>query len=291
MYYEFYGLREAPFGLTPDPRFVFRTEGYEEVMANLKYGIQHCKGIIAVVGEVGTGKTTTLRSAIQQFGRDIACVYLFNPYLTSTEFFELFASGLSLGLPKGAAKPEIINALGRAFATRHSKGFRTVLIVDEAQGLSTSLLEEIRLLANFETNSEKLLQIILCGQPELRQTLNLPGCRQLKQRISLRCTVRPLPFSEIEKYIRFRLKIAGAERVDLFDAGALKLIGQASIGIPRIINNICDNALLYGYAAGARSIDAGLIEEVIETLDLDANDPLSANSMGVSQNAIGAAIV
>ena len=287
MYYEFYGLKEAPFGLTPDPRYVFRTEGYLEVMANLRYGIEHCKGIIAVIGEVGTGKTTTLRSAIQQFGRDIASVYVFNPYLTCSEFFDLFASGLSLGLPRAATKSEIIDAVGRLLASRHSKGFRTVLIVDEAQGLSSSLLEEIRLLANFETNSEKLLQIILCGQPELRQTLNLPSCRQLKQRISLRCTVKPLPLADVEKYIRFRLKVSGAERVDLFDSQAVKLIAQSSVGIPRIINNICDNALLYGYASGAGTIDGGLIQEVIEALDLSPNDPVSANTGESATQALG----
>jgi general secretion pathway protein A len=146
--------------------------------------------------------------------------------------------------------------------------------VDEAQGLSLTLLEEIRLLANYETNSDKLLQIILCGQPELRQTLNLPGCRQLKQRISLRCSVKPLPSSDVEKYIRFRLKASGAERVDLFDSQAIRIITQVSAGIPRIINNICDNALLYGFASGSNTIDASLVEEVIEALDLDPYDPL-----------------
>jgi len=290
MYYEFYGLKEAPFGLTPDPRYVFRTEGYLEVMANLSYGIEHSKGIIAVIGEVGTGKTTTLRSAIQQFGRDIACVYVFNPYLSCSEFFDLFTAGLSLGLRNGATKSEIIDTVGRVLAARHSKGFRTVLIVDEAQGLSSSLLEEIRLLANFETNSEKLLQIILCGQPELRQTLNQPSCRQLKQRISLRCTVKPLPFSDVEKYIRFRLKVSGAERVDLFDLDAVKLIAQTSAGIPRIINNVCDNALLYGYAAGARTIHSGLIEEVIDTLDLRPNEPLSGTAAESATSAFGVTV-
>jgi general secretion pathway protein A len=287
MYHEFYGLKEAPFSLTPDPRYVFKTESYLEVMANLRYGIEHSKGIIAVTGEVGTGKTTILRSAIQQFGRDVACVYVFNPYLTAAEFFQLFAAGLCLGLSKAASKPDILSALASLLATRHAKGFRTVLIVDEAQGLPVGVLEEIRLLANYETNSEKLLQIILCGQPELRQTLNLPECRQLKQRISLRCSVNPLPFSEVEKYIRFRLKVSGAQRVDLFDGQGLKLIGRVSAGIPRIINNICDNALLYGYASGRKEIDAALVEEVIETLDLNPNDPLSGST---SEGVVGLAV-
>ncbi|MGH9823380.1 MAG: ExeA family protein, partial [Blastocatellia bacterium] len=242
MYTQFYGLNEIPFSLSPDPKFLFKTESYLEVMANLQYGIEHCKGIVAVIGEVGTGKTTTLRSAIKGFTREIAAVYIFNPYVTVTEFFEQFSEGLVLGLPKDANKPDFLGALGRLLAARHSKGLRTVLIVDEAHALPSSVLEEIRLLANFETNSEKLLQIILCGQPELRDVLNSPGLRQLKQRISLRCKLKPLAAHEVEKYIRFRLKTAGAEQVNLFEPEAIHLTARVSQGIPRVINNVCDNA-------------------------------------------------
>jgi type II secretory pathway predicted ATPase ExeA len=145
------------------------------------------------------------------------------------------------------------------------------LIIDEAHGLPTSLLEEIRLLMNFETSSEKLLQVILSGQPELAELLNRPALRQLKQRISLRCQIKPLSVFEISKYIRLRLERAGAENVNLFDSGAVGLIGHASGGIPRVVNNICDNALLYGYAAGARVITRDIVEEVIEALDLSPN--------------------
>src|SRR5437870_705711 len=210
MYKDFYQLKAIPFGLTPDPKYVFKTESYLEVTANLNYYIEHNKGIVVVIGEVGTGKTTTLRSMLQQFGHDISAVYIFNPYLTVTEFFELFVDGLKLGLPRTASKADLLTAIGHLLAVRHSKGLRTVLVVDEAHGLSTTLLEEIRLLANFETNSEKLLQVILCGQPELAETLNRPQLRQLKQRISLRCAIKPLSVFEINKYIRFRLKQAGA---------------------------------------------------------------------------------
>ena len=143
-----------------------------------------------------------------------------------------------------------------------------MLIVDEAHGLPTALLQEIRLLMNFETNSEKLLQVILCGQPELAETLNRPQLRQLKQRVSLRCGIKPLSVFEINKYIRFRLKQAGAANVGLFDGAAVKLIGQVSQGIPRIINNVCDNALLYGYAAGSEVISREIVEEVVRALDL-----------------------
>ncbi|MEW6127524.1 MAG: AAA family ATPase [Acidobacteriota bacterium] len=272
MYRDFYQLKKIPFGLTPDPKYLFKTESYLEVTANLKYGVEQSKGIVVVLGEVGTGKTTTLRSMIQQFGHDILSVYIFNPYLTVAEFFELFTDGLKLGLPRTVSKADLLNAIGRTLAIRHSKGLRTVLVVDEAHGLSNALLEEIRLLANFETNSEKLLQVILCGQPELRGLLNQPQLRQLKQRVSLRCKILPLTPPEVNKYIRFRLKTAGAERVDIFEPEAVDLIAQVSLGIPRVINNICDNALLYGYAGGHHHISREVVDEVIDVLDISAND-------------------
>lgn len=276
MYTRFYGLNEIPFSLSPDPKYIFKTDSYLEVMANLEYGIEHCKGIVAVTGEVGTGKTTTLRAAIRGFPREIASVYMFNPFMTVSEFFEQFADGLVLGLPKTASKPELLGALGKLLAARHSKGLRTVLIVDEAHGLPMAVLEEIRLLANFETNSEKLLQVILCGQPELRDVLNSPGLRQLKQRISLRCTLKPLASCEVEKYIRFRLKVAGAQQVNLFEPDAIDLVARVSLGIPRVINNVCDNALLYGCASGSRTVGRTLIEEVLENLDLTPSDLMSS---------------
>ena len=268
MYAEYYGLKEIPFGLTPDLNYIFKTESYLEVISTLKYGVEHNKGLVVLTGEVGTGKTTTLRSTIQQFGEEVLPVYIFNPFLTASEFFQQFIDGLGLGMPQAASKPEMLAVLGKFLALRHSEGLRTVLIIDEAHGLPSPVLEEIRLLLNFETNSEKLLQMILCGQPELQAILNRPNLRQLKQRISLRCEIKPLSPFEVSKYIRFRLKIAGAERVDLFDSEAAALIGRVSQGIPRVINNICDNALLYGYSASLESINRDCIEEVIESLDL-----------------------
>jgi general secretion pathway protein A len=272
MYTEFYGLKEIPFGLTPNPKFIYKTDSYLEVVSNLKYCISHSKGLAVVTGEVGTGKTTTLRSVLQQFGPDILSVYLFNPFVTVAEFFQLFSNGLNLGLGSTASKADVLNAIGACLAQRHSRGLRTVLIIDESHGLSPAVLEEVRLLANFETNSEKLLQIVLCGQPELREILNQPGLRQLKQRISLRCSIRPLHVYEINNYIRFRLKIAGAPRVNIFDPSAIEAIGLASAGIPRVINNICDNALLYGYATGQATIGRSTIAEVIEALDIMPTD-------------------
>lgn len=288
MYTDFYGLKEIPFSLSPDPKYVFKTDSYLEVMANLEYAVEHCKGIVAVTGEVGTGKTTILRCAIRRFTHEVASVYVFNPFLTVSEFFDQFAEGLALGLPRGSSKPEILGPLGRLLATRHSKGLRTVLILDEAHGLPMAVLEEVRLLANFETSTDKLLQIILCGQPELRDVLNSTGLRQLKQRISLRCRLKPLTSGEVEKYIRFRLKVAGAERVDLFEPEATRLIARISMGLPRVINNICDNALLYGCSSGSRTINRPLIEEVVDVLDLQPSDIGSDSLAGISDSMAAA---
>lgn len=276
MYLEYYRLKEMPFSLTPDPRYIFKTESHLEVLATVKYGVEQNKGLIVVTGEVGCGKTTILRAALQSFGDEILAVYIFNPFLTAAEFFEQLTIEMQLGLAKTASKPELLSAMGRFLSRRHAQGLRTALIVDEAHGLPMALLEEIRLLMNFETSSDKLLQVVLCGQPELHETLNLSQLRQLKQRISLRCSIKPLSVFEISKYIRFRLKQSGAENVGLFDSAAVKLIGQVSQGIPRVINNICDNALLYGYASGSEIITREIIEEVVRSLDL-APAPASEN--------------
>jgi general secretion pathway protein A len=266
MYLQFYSLRDIPFSLTPDPRFLYFTASHREVMANLHYGIQHGKGLIVATGEVGTGKTTLLRAMLARLDRSVLSSYIFNPGLTVPEVYQHLAADFGLG--NYSSKSDLLMKLGRLLVTRHSRGLRTVLVVDEAQGLSRELLEEIRLLLNFETYTEKQLQIILTGQPELRQLLNSPDLRQLKQRISLRCEIKPLKADEISPYIRTRLKVAGAVRQDLFTADAVGMIFRASEGIPRLVNNICDNALLTGYATNTRTITAEIIAEVSEALDL-----------------------
>ncbi len=266
MYRPFYGLRDIPFSLTPDPRYLYFTASHREVMANLHYGIQHGRGLIVATGEVGTGKTTTLRSMLARLDRSVLTAYIFNPGLTVAEFYHYLST--SFGITQYASKSDLLMKLGRLLTMRHSRGLRSVLIVDEAQGLSHELLEEIRLLLNFETYTEKQLQIILAGQPELRQVLNDPALRQLKQRISLRCEIKPLRAEEVSAYIRTRLKVAGATRLDIFTPEAMALIFRASEGVPRLINNICDNALLTGFAMSAPQITPQIITEVIESLDL-----------------------
>jgi general secretion pathway protein A len=266
MYRQFYSLRDIPFSLTPDPRYLYFTASHREVMANLHYGIQHGKGLIVATGEVGTGKTTMLRAMLARLDRSVLTSYIFNPGLTVSEFYHYIAA--SFGIAQYASKSDLLMKLGRLLTIRHSRGLRSVLVVDEAQGLDRNLLEEIRLLLNFETYTEKQLQIILAGQPELRQVLNDPSLRQLKQRISLRCEIKPLRAEEVSAYIRARLKTAGGTRLDLFAADAVALIYRASEGIPRLINNICDNALLTGFAMSAKKITPQIIAEVVESFDL-----------------------
>jgi general secretion pathway protein A len=267
VYAEFYGLKELPFALTPDPRFIYFTPSHIEVMANLHYGIESGKGLVVVTGEVGTGKTTILRWMMQRLDRTVLVAYIFNPRLSVPEFYQHVAK--LLGVQNWETKSDLLLELGRALETRHSRGLRTVLIVDEAQGLSSHVLEEIRLLSNFESNTAKQLQIVLTGQPELRDVLNNPDLRQLKQRIALRCVIKPLPtIEETERYIISRLLVAGAERTHIFSPAAVDFIYRCSDGIPRNVNNLCDNSLLAGFAAGQETISRDLVEEVAETFDM-----------------------
>ena len=267
MYAEFYGLKELPFALTPDPRFIYFTPSHTEVMANLHYGIESGKGLVVVTGEVGTGKTTILRWMMERLDRTVLVAYIFNPRLSVPEFYQHVST--LLDVQKWETKSELLLELGRALESRHSRGLRTVLIVDEAQGLSPHVLEEIRLLSNFESNTAKQLQIVLTGQPELREVLNNPDLRQLKQRIALRCVIKPLPnVEETDRYITSRLLVAGAERTDIFTPESVDYIFRCSDGIPRNINNLCDNALLAGYAAGDATIGRTIIEDVADTFDM-----------------------
>ncbi|MDX6269590.1 MAG: ral secretion pathway protein [Acidobacteriota bacterium] len=267
MYKEFYGLKELPFALTPDPRFIYFTPSHTEAMANLHYGIESGKGLIVVTGEVGTGKTTILRWMMQRLDRTVLVGYIFNPRLTVPEFYQHVAR--LFDVQEWENKSELLFALGKTLEARHARGLRTVLIIDEAHGLSTSVLEEIRLLSNFESDAAKQLQIVLTGQPELRDVLNNPDLRQLKQRVALRCEIKPLPnIEETERYVKARLLVAGAARTDIFSPGAIDYIFRCAAGIPRQINNLCDNAMLTGYASGLHTISRAVIEEVADTFDM-----------------------
>ena len=236
-------------------------------MANLHYGIESGKGLIVVTGEVGTGKTTILRWMLSRLDRSVMVAYLFNPRLTVSEFYQHLA--MLLDLKNWESKSDLLVALGQTLESRHARGLRTVLVVDEAHGLSPHVLEEIRLMLNFETDTSKQLQIVLAGQPELRDVLNNPDLRQLKQRIALRCEIARLPNTEeTERYIVSRLLVAGAAHTNLFEPEAVDYIYRCSEGIPRQINNLCDNTLLAGFAAAEKTVSRELVEEVAVNFDL-----------------------
>ncbi len=268
MYETFYNLKEKPFNLTPDPRFIYFTEKHCEALANLVYGIRERKGFLVLTGEVGTGKTTLVNALLDTLERTgVLSAFIFNPLLTSTEFFEYLLNDLNLKY-EALSKSQVLMKLNSILLERYRAGQVTVLVVDEAQNLSHELLEEIRLLTNLETATEKLLQIVLVGQPELNLKLNTPELRQLKQRVSLRCTLEPLSLAETKEYIRTRMEIAGLPDQAVFPEQAVAEIHRFSAGIPRLINIICDNALLTGYASDSRIISVEIIREVSEDLDL-----------------------
>jgi len=277
MYQEFFGLEDTPFTLTPDPRFIVFTPSYNEVLASLYYGLENAKGLIVLTGEVGTGKTTALRWILRRLDSSVLAAYIFNPRLSIDEFYHHVAQ--MLGIKDWTNKAELLTEMGKVLEERHRRGLRTVLIIDEAHELSDYVLEEIRLLMNFESDNAKHLQIVLTGQPELREKLNQPGLRQLKQRVALRCKMHALPnVDEIERYITERLLIAGSEQPNLFTPGAIDFIFQCSEGIPRQINNLCDNALLTAYAAGDPVVSRQVVEEVADNLDLlPRNETISAS--------------
>ena len=267
MYKEYFELTDYPFSLTPDPRFIVPTASYNELLATLYYGIEMAKGLIVLTGEVGTGKTTALRWTLRRLDVGVIATYIFNPHLSIEEFYHYLTD--SLGIKQWSNKSELLTQMGKLLEARHRRGLRTILIVDEAHELSDEVLEEIRLLLNFESDSAKFIQIVLTGQPELRDRLKQENLRQLKQRVAVRCTMPALPSAvEVERYITERLRIAGAPRIDIFTPEAVELIFQCSEGIPRQINNLCDNAMIAAFAASELTITRDLVAEVAENLDL-----------------------
>ena len=269
MYLEFYGLSEKPFTQTPDPRFLYWNDGYRETLASLRYGILERKGFIAMVGEAGTGKTTLLRKLLDDLGDEVVSVFLFNPNATFEEILEYTLSELGISSPAGK-KLAMLQQLNEFLLAAFSEGRNTILLIDEAQDLDIEVLESLRLLSNLETAQDKILQIVLSGQPELADRLADPSIRQLKQRIAVRCRLDPLTREELPEFIEARLAIAGGAP-SLFLPESLDAIWQYSSGIPRLINTVCDNALLVGYALGRKTIDREVLREVIA--DLEKIDP------------------
>ncbi len=272
MYKKFYGLVEKPFNVTPDPRFIYLGKHHQEALAHLTYGIAERKGFIVITGEVGTGKTTLIHTLLERLDEGVKTALIFNPNLTLEDFFlSLFDEfGLKVQNP---TKANFLIELNNFLIERLSRNENAVLIIDEAQNLSPSILEEIRLLLNLETSKDKLLQIVLSGQPELNRKLDLPELRQLKQRISVRYHIPPLNRKEVEEYIRGRLKAAGAKDFSIFTDKAVEEIFNYSKGIPRLINILCDNSLLAGYATDQREIDHKIVSECIGDLELKGKSP------------------
>jgi general secretion pathway protein A len=267
MYNSYFGFSESPFSVTPDPRFFYTNPVYQEAYATLCYGIEAKKGFIVVTGEVGTGKTTLLRKLMHNLEGTIHSVFIFNTYLNFTELLQVILSDLGLA-PKEPNRVTLLQELNDYLITQLKQSHIVAVLVDEAQNLSDEALEGLRLLSNLETDQEKLIQIVLMGQPELQARLDRPSLRQLKQRVALQCRLVPLKDEEVGPYIDFRLRAAGYKGKDLFHRDALQQIAFYSDGIPRLMNIICDNALLCAYARSQKIISATMIKEVARDLRL-----------------------
>jgi Type II secretory pathway, component ExeA (predicted ATPase) len=280
MYKSFYQLQANPFGTSPDPRFLYMMPHTREALACLEYGISARKGFTVLTGEVGTGKTTLLRRALTSFsGRRVSTSFVFNPRLDTLDFLEFVLTDFGI-TPAARTKSGMLLQLNRWLIERFRMEETCVVVVDEAQNLSWDLLEEIRLLTNLETSSEKLLQIVLSGQPELEEKLRHPSVRQLRQRVSLWCRTQSLTESQTHAYVAERLRIAGASW-PIFTQEALSLVHRFSRGIPRIINLLCEHAMIVGYVEQSREITPAIVEGVAVELELETQPFLiSSAAMG-----------
>jgi general secretion pathway protein A len=269
MYKAFFGLNSSPFNLSPDPSFLYRSQQHEEALASLIYGVQSRKGFIVLTGEVGTGKTTMLECLRDHLtAHQTPFAFLFNSRLTPDQFFEMIAYDFDLQCSR-TSKTEVLMALNTLLMERANNNQTTVLIVDEAQNLDWAVLEEIRLLGNLENRRGKMLQIILSGQPELGKRLEEREYRQLKQRIALRCQLRPFTVEETAQYVAARLARAGLRDQSVFTAEVLREVHHRTQGIPRLINAVCDNLLLTSFAMEKRQASLEMLEEVSKDLHLE----------------------
>jgi type II secretory pathway predicted ATPase ExeA len=275
MYKKFFGLRENPFNVNPDPRYLCLTKHTQEALACLTYGIESRKGFILLTGEVGTGKTTLLNRLLDWLHKErVATAFIFNSRLNVTQFFDFMMN--DFGIPcESRLKSQMLLKLNQWLLERYQAHETAVLIVDEAQNLSTQVLEEIRLLTNLETATDKLLQIVLSGQPELEMKLNQPSLRQLRQRITLRCKTHPLTLEETKSYIENRLKIAGGDGRVVFSDEAVETVHAHSRGIPRVINLLCEHSLISAFVDQESPIRAETVEEVAREFQLDEIEPVA----------------
>ncbi|HEB89039.1 MAG TPA: ATPase [Deltaproteobacteria bacterium] len=279
MYKEYYGLIRSPFEMTPDPSFLHLGEAHREGLATLVYAVNSGKGFVMLTGEVGTGKTTLLHALLGQLDSTTNSAFIFNPRLDPLGFFRMLFEELGVG-PACESKAEYLLALNHYLIEKLAANERVLLIVDEAQNLSAEMLEEIRLLSNLETPTSKLIQIMLVGQPELQALIDRPELRQLRQRIALRHRLRPFDEVEIVEYVNGRLAKAGYTGRGIFNKRAMKELFRVTEGVPRLINNVCDGALLLGYARQQPTLGADAIREVAHDLGLVGKDEVEDADTG-----------
>jgi general secretion pathway protein A len=269
MYKSFYGLKENPFNVNPDPRFLYLTKQIEESLTGLMYGIQTRKGFITLTGEVGTGKTTLVNRLLDWLhSRQARTAFLFNSRMNSSQLFDFILAEFDIPCDSKSKSQQLMK-LNSWLLDRYTNGETVVLIIDEAQNLTYPVLEEIRLLTNLETSTEKLLQIVLSGQPELEEKLKLPQLRQLRQRIMLRCRTTPFLREQTQEYVIERLRIAGASGAPIFSPKAIEAVHMYSMGIPRVINLLCEHSLVNAFADQMRPIQPNVVEEVAREFQLD----------------------
>jgi type II secretory pathway predicted ATPase ExeA len=279
MYRNFFGLRDTPFAVSPDPRYLYRTKAIQEALAGLTYGIESRKGFLLLTGEVGTGKTTLLNRLLDWLReKDVATAYVFNSqHLSVRQLFDFILADFGIATDL-RVKSQMLMKLNQWLLERYRKGKTTVLIIDEAQNLSESLLEEVRLLTNLETPNGKLLQIILSGQPELEEIISRPQLRQLRQRIMLRCKTLPLTQEETHAYIAERLRVAGSRGEPIFSHEAIDAIYGYAHGIPRVVNLLCEHSLINAFADEIKPIPAQVVDVVASEFQLDTISPVARQS-------------
>jgi general secretion pathway protein A len=286
MYKEFFGLRANPFNVNPDPRYLFLTRHTEEALACLTYGIQSRKGFVLLTGEVGTGKTTLINKLLEWLRlQQVATAFIFNSRMNVPQFLDYMMA--DFGIPcDSKSKSQILQRLYNWLLDRYRAGETAVLIVDEAQNLSDEVLEEIRMLTNLETFTEKLLQIVLVGQPELEAKLRQPQLRQLRQRLTLRAKTHPLTIEETKAYVQQRLRIAGSDGRQIFDGDALNAVHKFSSGIPRVVNLLCEHCLVSAFVDQKPVIGQAIVDAVAR--DFDLSDNVASGAMTVAAQAAAA---
>lgn len=278
MYKSFFGLKENPFNANPDPRYLYYTKEIEEALSGLQYGVQNRKGFITLTGEVGTGKTTLVNRLLDWLhNQRVRTAFLFNSRMNSSQLLDFILAEFGI-VCESRSKSQQLMKLNSWLLDRYRAGETAVVIIDEAQNLTYPVLEEIRLLTNLETSTEKLLQIVLSGQPELEERLKLPEVRQLRQRIMLRCKTTPLTKEQVSDYMMERLRIAGAGTEPIFSRPAIEAVHKYSVGIPRVINLLCEHSLINAYVEQQRPISAKIVEDVAHEFQLDEVAPIAGVS-------------